>query len=378
MNGISILAQSIIELEQKMQDIGDSSFEATLAIVFASIEHDFEALQKVFQNHDIDVFGSSSSGEFADGELVEKGIAVLLLDIKRTAYQIYFAEANYTNSYETGKDIAEYANDFFENSFFITVFSLTVSAEEIIRGINEKLGKTAPIFGGMASDNFKMDSTFVFTNKKLSNSGIATLIFDNDKIEVNGLALSGWQPLGLVNKITKAVDNIIYEINNKPALDEFINFCGDYQDGNAVDDIASISSAQYPLQILRGETSVLRALLYADKETKSMVMAGPVKEGDIFRFSIAPGFEILDETLEGFQNYKDSLNKKTDVMMVFSCKARHMSLGPMIEDEIEGLYEIWDKKPMIGFFSYGEVGQDIEQKSHFYNETCALAILTEK
>ena len=378
MKGISILAFSILELEQKIQDLKKTSYQPTLGIVFASIKHDFVALQKVFRDHDIDILGASSSGEFVGEELAEKGIAVLFLDIKRTTYDIYFAETNYLNSYERGRSIGQHSKKHFENAAFITVFSVTVSAEEMIAGIHSVVGEKVPIFGGMASDDFTMNATSVFTNSELSSGGLCTLILDHDKIDIHGLALSGWEPLGLVNTITKATDNMIYEINGKPALDEFIKFCGDYQDGNAIDDIASISSAQYPLQILREDTAVMRALLYADKETKTMTMAGPIKEGDRFQFSIAPGFEILDETLEGFKKYKATLEHEADAVVVFSCKARHMSLGPMIEDEIEGLHEIWDKKPMIGFFSYGEVGQDDRKKAHYYNETCAIAIMKEK
>ncbi|MGB1204008.1 MAG: FIST signal transduction protein [Chitinophagales bacterium] len=377
MKGISILAYSVSELEQKIQDI-ESSFEATLGIVFSSIKHDFRALQKIFRDRDIDVIGASSSGEFIAGELAENSIVLLLLDIKRTHYHLYFAESNYDNSYEIGKNIAQCSKKHFNNAVFMTVFSLTVSGEKIIGGIHSELGEKVPIFGGMASDDFTMDSTTVFTTTQLSNEGICTLILDNDKIEVESLAISGWQPIGLINTITKAKANVIYEINGKPALDEYIKFCGDFQDGNAIDDIVSISSAQYPLQILRGGTAVLRALLYVDQEEKTIIMAGAVNEGDTFRFSIAPGFEILDETLDGFKKYRATFKNEIDIAIAFSCKARHMSLGPMIEDEIEGLYEIWDKKPMIGFFSYGEIGQDIAKKSHLYNETCALAIIREK
>ena len=49
----------------------------------------------------------------------------------------------------------------------------------------------------------------------------------------------------------------------------------------------------------------------------------------------------------------------------------------LIEEEVEGIYNVW-KKPMAGFFSYGEVGQQQDKISHFYNETCSLVLLKER
>ena len=48
--------------------------------------------------------------------------------------------------------------------------------------------------------------------------------FTPDKIEIKGLATSGWKPLGTYHTVTKAEGNVIHTINNVPALDFFIRF----------------------------------------------------------------------------------------------------------------------------------------------------------
>jgi hypothetical protein len=45
-----------------------------------------------------------------------------------------------------------------------------------------------------------------------------------------------------------------------------------------------------------------------------------------------------------------------------------------MEDEIRGIFEYWDK-PMIGFFSYGEIGATEGAQCDFHNETCTLVSL---
>jgi hypothetical protein len=228
----------------------------------------------------------------------------------------------------------------------------------------------------MAGDDMAMTQAFTFTNKKIADDCVTVLVLDNDKVEVEGLALCGWQPIGIEHTITKSENNIIYQINNKPALSVVKSYFGDLiKNLVGVNDV-SLGSAQYPLQIIRDDSYVLRSTMHGNEEEGSIVMTGAVKEGEKFRFSIAPGFEIIDDTIEGFQKFAKQ-KPDTDAILMFSCMARLMSLGPMIEDEVEGIYDIW-KKPMIGFFTYGEVGQHKDQISQYYNETCSLVLLHEK
>jgi hypothetical protein len=101
-----------------------------------------------------------------------------------------------------------------------------------------------------------------------------------------------------------------------------------------------------------------------------------VKNGDRFRFSIAPGFEVIDQTIAEFGDWKDQ-TLEADGLVLFSCKGRHSALGPLIEDEVKGIYNFW-KKPMIGFFTYGEIGPTKNGICEFHNETCSLVVIRER
>jgi hypothetical protein len=113
-----------------------------------------------------------------------------------------------------------------------------------------------------------------------------------------------------------------------------------------------------------------------DREAGTLVLAGGVRNGDKFRFSIAPGFEVIDQTVEEFGEWKRSA-PNADALILFSCKGRHAALGPLIEDEVKGIYDFW-KKPMIGFFTYGEIGPSKNGRCEFHNETCSLVVIHER
>jgi hypothetical protein len=52
-------------------------------------------------------------------------------------------------------------------------------------------------------------------------------------------------------------------------------------------------------------------------------------------------------------------------------------LGPLIEQENEGLHKIWNA-PMAGFFTYGEYGNGLDNKYKFHSTTCSWVALKEK
>lgn len=114
----------------------------------------------------------------------------------------------------------------------------------------------------------------------------------------------------------------------------------------------------------------------ADQNERTLILAGGVKEGDQFRFSISPGFEVIDQTLAEFGKFNQKTDQ-ADAMLLISCKGRHAAFGPMLEDEVKGISDFW-KAPMIGFMSYGEIGPNENGTCEFHNETCSLVTFKEK
>lgn len=370
-----VFTKSLKELDLQIKTTIQHEFQPTLAIIFISLTHDVSSLTQILNRYNIPFIGASTAGEIGNTDIQGEGISLLLLDINTAHFKIIQEAADYATSVEVGQKIAKKAQQFYKDPAFIMVFSMNICGESMISGISKTLNSYPSIFGGMAGDDMQMNQSYTFSHEKAGANMVTILVLDNEHVAVEGMALCGWKPIGIENTITKAADNIIYEINDEPALNMVKRYFGNYY-ANSLEDSVPLGIAQYPLQIIRENSYVLRAALDANQEDGSLLMAGPVKTGDIFRFSIAPGFEIIDETIKGFKTFAKE-KKEVDALLMFSCVARHMSLGPLIEEEIEGVYNIW-KKPMAGFFSYGEVGQQGNSTAHFYNETCSLVLLKER
>ena len=124
------------------------------------------------------------------------------------------------------------------------------------------------------------------------------------------------------------------------------------------------------------ENFALRSVMGVDSERKALIFAGTVPEDSIVTFSSSPGFEVIDRTREKIRQFHDQY-PDADMILLFSCMARHLALGPEITEEITYPAELWGTT-LSGFFTYGEIGTNENQACDFYNQTYSLVILKEK
>jgi hypothetical protein len=335
-----------------------------------------EKISKIFNDFDIQLLGCTTAGEIAGDALYANSIVCLLIEIDRSFFKVVLYK-NTEGIEANGYEVRKFADAAFTNpAMIVCAAGFSNDGEQIITGLKRDANREIPIFGALAADNLSFVNTFAFTNHDCTHDGLAAVVFDNDKIELKGLATSGWEPLGVYNTVTKAEGNKIYTINNEPALDYFTKFFGEHEIADVDTKLATLP-AQYPLQVCKKtDYTVLRSPIYGDKKERSLTLAGAINTGDKFRFSISPGLEVIEKTVNEFKEFKENA-PKPEALVLFSCKGRHAALGPFIEDEIKGIYDTWNK-PMIGFLSYGEIGNMENGICEFHNETCCLVLLREK
>ena len=353
---------SVEQIEAHIKSVRQNGLEPNLAIVFCSVVHNLTELSAVFTKFNIDVFGASTSGEIANDEVHEESIAVMLLEISRDACRLNLFEGEGKTSYQVGQNVAEWAKTVYDNpAFMVMAAGLFTDGEQIVKGIIYTMERQVPLFGGLAGDDLRLQETFVFSASEVIANGVVALIFDGNSIGLQGIAVSGWKGIGTPKIITKAEGNIVYKIDDEFALDvynKYLNINGDLE-----------LAAEYPLLLIRDDGSfVLRASL-AVNEDKSIVYGGTVPEGSKVRFSMSPGYEIIDHAIEQMSEFNQQI-PRSDAIVLFSCKARHKALGQMVEDEISAVRELW-KVPLVGFFTYGEIGPVPQGQCDFHNHgTC--------
>lgn len=379
MKTTSIKGNSTEEIKTALEEIIVSDFTPTLAIVFISIKKDREAISALLNTKNIQIFGASTSGEFIDGEIGEGSIVIMLLDMKPEYFKILFQDASDQTTLQNAIHLGREGRKTFSNAAFIIVSGwLQTEGEDIITGIEEGFGCEANVFGGMAGDDLELKAPFVFTNSKSSVSGVLSLIIDEDKIAINGIATCGWQPIGTTKTVTKSVGNIVYTIDDKPALDMVMKYLGLDIDLESGKEVVTHIGAYYPLQLERENVApVMRTAMFANREDHSLICAGTVPQGSKVRFSLPPDFDSIEKVVEECCEIKNEKQPEADAMIIFSCISRHLSFGLLMSEEIERVQKVWDA-PMAGFFCYGEFGKAKQGKHEFHNNTCCVVVLKEK
>jgi len=376
MKSKSLKGKSTAEIQAALKQCMSDGFKPTLAIVFCSISQDRSAICQLLDQEDIAIYGATSNGEFID-ENTEKGSTViLLLDLKKEHFKLYFEEYPDKNYREIAQQIAVAAKKEFDRpAFLIAASHMETDAEQLLFGIEDVIGKHVNVFGGMAGDDYSFKKQYVFTNGHESAQGMVILALDEDKIKIKGVATCGWKAVGTVRTVTKSEGNHVYTVDDIPVLDITTKY-GGLENVNKKNEALLIEiAANFPLQLQREKGDpVMRPGLVIDWSDRSFYCSGSVPQGAKVRFSLPPDFDVMEKVIKGVQQLKDTEMPEADALIVFSCAGRILSLGPLMNLEIEGIKNVWNI-PMAGMFSNAELARATGGNLEMHNlTTCCVAL----
>lgn len=385
MNAKSIQGKSVADIQTALAKSIVDGFKPSLAIIFISIKQDRKAVAELLHQNGIDIMGATSCGEFINGHQSEGEIAILLLNLTKESYSILVEEIGDKTIQETATQLAEAAIRKFPNPSLLLCSNGVNGEGELFDGVTlvssleKAIGSHRLFYGGMAGDDMTFTGSYVFTYGKETNFGIAALVLDADKVLVQGMAITGWKPMGISRKVTKSKGNLIYTIDGKPATEMYLKYLGKSEKlDDRHFDVFQELSIQYPFIVDRGDgETLLKSPSRIDHAEKALVMDMEMQEGDMFRFSVPPDFDIVEEVIKQATELKNASKADADALLIFSCAGRPPVLGPLVTLENEGLAALWET-PMAGFFTYGEYGRAKNGKQHFHSGACCWVTLTEK
>lgn len=386
MKAKSIKGKSTEEIKNALAESMADGYKPTLAIVFISIKQNRAAVCDILKKNNVDILGATSSGEFVDGYQSQGEIAILLLDIDRDDYSILFESIQGKDIIATAKNAGKFILSKFPHPGLILLSTCLSAAggqfdgRVLIHGLEAELGKDVEIFGGMAGADGVLSGTIVFDGEHTTDEGFALLILNTDKINLIGAAISGWKSIGKVRTVTKCVDGWMYEIDGQPALDMYLRYLG--QKLNKENESGQIFFVEdigffHPFIAIDSGEPILRTPMEVDKERNAIKLDFALPEGGQLQFTLPPDFDIVETVLSEATALKNESHTNADALLVFSCLGRISALGPLIEQENEGLHKIWNA-PMAGFFTYGEYGKDLDNNYKFHSTTCSWVALKEK
>ncbi|MBU2524342.1 FIST C-terminal domain-containing protein [Patescibacteria group bacterium] len=321
----------------------------------------------------------STAGEIMGTQVNDNSISITAIYFEKT--EVAFSEVNIDEiggSVDAGKKIGEDLTK--DNLAHVLVFSDGTKANgtELVAGLTEKLPKNVTVTGGLVGDAADFKKTVVGLDKIPEQGKIVGIGLYGKDLKIGYGSLGGWDNFGPDRIITKSKNNVLFELDNKPALDLYKEYLGD-----KAKELPG-SGLLFPLSLKMGNIEVVRTLLAVNEEDKSITFAGDMPEGVSARLMKA-NFERLIDGAAGAANTAyteiggDEKNK-AQLALLISCVGRKLVLKDRIEEETEAVsLAIGSNTPMTGFYSYGEIcpTSAAENQCQLHNQTMTITTFLE-
>jgi len=357
-------------------EIGELDISPDLILVFVSPSYpDPQKLVDTIVQHfpDAIVAGSSTAGEIHGTSVLDGGCSVTAIEFKSTRVDVskYLLE-DISKSREAGIELINGIEK--EGLKHIIVFSegLYVNGADLVSGMRDACNDTISITGGLAADSDSFNRTFVICNAGIHENKLVAIALYGDDLKVGFASKGGWDVFGIHRVVTRSKDNILYELDGKPALALYKSFLGNQAK------YLPASGLVFPLSLRTEENAppVVRTILAIDEEAQSLTFAGNVPEGSSVQLMKANIDRLIDGAHESAEN---SFTHKPELCLLISCVGRRLVLKQLVEEEVEAVSEVVGEQATIcGFYSYGEIAPfDEFTNCELHNQTMTITSLSE-
>ncbi len=370
--------------------LGLKKTPATLAFIFTSIKFAHPLVLKTANNllREIPIFGCSSLGIMTNQGVFKHGFAILLLGLN---HQMFFNVAavkdiDKKDSLLSGKELGDKLLFGFKNVprslSIILSDKLITEGTHLINGLQEILGKSFPLIGASASDNFENHKTYQYLNKEILSNSCSGILFGG-KFNFGFGIKHGWKALGKMRCITSSSGNVIHEIDGLAA----VKLYADYFAKNTLDLTKELRriSIYYPLGIyLPGEKEYLLRNIISIKDDGSLVTQGDIPENSKIRLMISTEDSRLAATVAACEEAKRNLaTQKIKLLIVFDSAARFSTLGRQNDIELRIIKEVFgENTPLIGIYTNGEQAPlksiDYLGRTYFHNQSINILAIGEQ
>ena len=361
---------------------------ADLVLVFGSVAH-FDA--PGFATRLADAFpgavlaGCSTAGEIvADGVLEESCTVTAIRFDRGTVAAAEAGIAAIDDSQPAGEALGEaLAARPGLSGVLLFARGVAVNGSALIDGLVSRLPAGVPVSGGLAGDGGAFVRTLVLSPSGVSDARAVAVGIYGDGPHLGLGSVGGWEPFGPARKVTRAVGNLLLQLDGEPALNVYKRYLGDY-----ARDLPA-SGLLFPFELLNGNhdsVGLIRTILGIDESAGGLILAGTVEEGFYLRLMHASTDGLVDGAEQagaiaaaGTESDAEAAEGNRLALLV-SCVGRKLVLGDRVEEEVQAVADRLGAGTLLtGFYSYGEIGpmRDLVD-CRLHNQTMTVALLTER
>jgi hypothetical protein len=357
-------------------------FMPNAIIIFGSLSFftDPKVMKSLSQiNPEIAILGCSTAGEITNNGVFDETASLSFMKFEGDSkVNINTALYDGVNARECGSQLSKKID---KNSLKFSIVlgpGVNLNGSDLIRGIQDNLEDDIILTGGLAADAGNFKQTFIITNGLISDKHAGIMSFYGENIEVGFGSMGGWEVFGPSRKITKAKGNILFELDNKPALEIYKEYLGDKSSG------LPAAGLLYPLSILdndQSDTGVIRTILGIDEDEHSIILAGEVLENSMVKLMQARSENLISGAETAAKNcinfMKENQGEKLGILI--SCIGRKLVLEDEVDEEVEAVVNTFGPSVICGYYSNGEIcpHNQVVQDCKLHNQTMTITLIGE-
>lgn len=324
-----------------------------------------------------DIIIASTAGEIIGEEVYDESVVANALNFdstQTTAIEVNVDE--HGGSYTVGKQVSEMlSHDGLKHVLIISDGS-KVNGDALVKALNECFPEEVLVTGGLAADAGRFSATFVGLNETPTSGKLVAIGFYGEALRVGHGTMGGWDEFGPMRKVTQSEGNVLYQLDESPALELYKKYLGEKSK-----DLPG-AALLFPLCIYNDDEtrSLVRTILSIDEDTGTMTFAGDIPKGATARFMMANFDQLVDGAQQAAEHGAVMIGEETppDFTLMVSCVGRKMILGTRVEDEVEAVCDKIGDSVFSGFYSNGEITPlNGEVSCSLHNQTMTITTYRE-
>ena len=322
------------------------------------------------------VFGSTCA-DIIGSSVEEESVSITAMEFEKSQFLIKTSNIINTelDSFKTGNNLIKQLPS--EGLKFIYVISegSFVNGSELTKGMNAATDNNILITGGLCGDAARFEKTLASYNEAPKEGEIVAIGFYGETLEVTFSIYGGWTPFGPERIVTKSDANVLFELDNQPALDLYKKYLG--EKSKELPGAALL----YPLNVKSNDEkqSIVRSILNIDEENNAVILAGDIPENSKVQLMMTHVDNIANASERAAKQALELRQNKPELALLVSCIGRKLVLDQRVEEEIEEVLNVVGTETVLsGFYSYGEIAPfHGENNCQLHNQTMTITLISE-
>lgn len=334
-----------------------------LGLVFA---RSAEALQQVGHHlgqamAGIDVAGCTSAGILDRDANVSAEVQITLFGGPGFDTAVAYGSLEQGSSRAAGSAAAEavarLGGGHDQTVLILLVDGLVGDTNDVVRGAYGTVGASVPIVGGCAGDDLAMVATHQLVGDRLGSGGVVGIALSSSASFGIGVS-HGWSPVGQPMTVTAAEGTSILSLDDRPALDVYLEAIGGADD-NLTNSSLAVRCQTRPFGLQSRGTYHVRFVRGGDLERRSIEFLVAIPEGETVTLMQGDAGSVIGAAGTAVAQSLTEIDGPPLGVLAFDCVACRGVIGDdCLPAEVkEVTSHLADDSILSGLYTYGEIAR---------------------